>query len=152
ESSSTPIRGCRAGTTLAALPPAVLACDHPRSLAAVLGGALPASPQLDERSSRPSRTGVPEPVFVGADVDKGPESVENRRAVWTSGPAGTGESPARRGPAGARIHLGLGPIVTCPPRRPRADHESALDVHRPASLVHAAAPHRHEASSTASTP
>jgi hypothetical protein len=34
---------------LAALPPAVLTHDHPRSLAAVLGGALPASPIRDER-------------------------------------------------------------------------------------------------------
>jgi hypothetical protein len=41
--------GCRAWTTLAALPPAVLAHDRPRSLAAVLGGALPASPMRDER-------------------------------------------------------------------------------------------------------
>jgi FtsP/CotA-like multicopper oxidase with cupredoxin domain len=33
---------------VAALPPAVLAHDRPRSLAAVLGGALPPSPQRDE--------------------------------------------------------------------------------------------------------
>ena len=44
-----PNTGCRAWTTLAALPPAVLAHDHPRSLAPVLGGALPASPIHDER-------------------------------------------------------------------------------------------------------
>jgi hypothetical protein len=35
---------------MAALPPAVLAHDHPRSLAAVLGGALPSSPLRDEHS------------------------------------------------------------------------------------------------------
>ena len=44
--------GCRAWTTLAALPPAVLAHDHPRSLAPLLGGALPASPIRDERGSQ----------------------------------------------------------------------------------------------------
>ena len=32
---------------MAALPPAVLAHDHPRSLAEVLGGALPSSPPGD---------------------------------------------------------------------------------------------------------
>jgi hypothetical protein len=42
---------------MAALPPAVLAHDHPRSLAAVLGGALPASPIRDERR-RLSRLGT----------------------------------------------------------------------------------------------
>jgi hypothetical protein len=34
---------------MAALPPAVLAHDRLRSLAAVLGGALPSSPLCDER-------------------------------------------------------------------------------------------------------
>jgi hypothetical protein len=35
---------------MAALPPAVLTHDHPRSLVPVLGGALPSSPLRDERS------------------------------------------------------------------------------------------------------
>ncbi len=41
---------------MAALPPALLAHDHPRSLAAVLGGALPASPLRDERGRDALRT------------------------------------------------------------------------------------------------
>jgi hypothetical protein len=47
---------------MAALPPAVLAYDHPRSLAAVLGGALPSSPLRDER-------GRGLPLVFEADLD-----------------------------------------------------------------------------------
>jgi hypothetical protein len=40
---------------MAALPPAVLAYGHPTPLAAVHDGALPSSPQRDDRSYVPSR-------------------------------------------------------------------------------------------------
>ncbi len=59
--------GCRGGTTMAALPPAVLAHARPSALAAVLGGALTSSPRRDERSREGcqsrwlSRLGTPSP-------------------------------------------------------------------------------------------
>jgi hypothetical protein len=37
---------------MAALPPAVLTYGHPSPLVPVLGGALPSSPQRDERSQK----------------------------------------------------------------------------------------------------
>src|SRR5204862_5976070 len=89
---------CRGGTTMAPLPPVVLAQARPSALAAVLGGALPSSPRRDERSrmvrfgsvhvSREPANGAAGHVGIGIDDEEGGAAVG--AAIGTGG----GRSPA----------------------------------------------------------